>query len=521
MKKIILYILLLATSLTSCEKFLVETPRNQQNSSDYFKTENDFVLAINGAYAALRDIYSSKSSWTMGEMRSDNTHYDYKPSDAALAVTQRNDAANFLNDQFSTQTSDKWNRAYTTISRANAILDQVDNGVLSPDKKGGFIGQAKFLRALAYWELVRYYGGAPVYLHLIKNPAEINIPRSTVQQVYEVIIADANDAIAQLAGPAFPQTGVATKGAALTLLADVYITQKKFAEAESLLKQVTQLGYDLMPNYADVFSPSFKNNKESIFEVQYNATLATPQPSNFIYNFIPRMSNSTGITGVNQNTVTDLGGFNTPTDDLINSFESGDKRLPASIAIAEGSFNASDDFTPSSNNPGAAVKNIVGYVPPPGLTGRPFARKFLHPHTLPNQTNNNWPVYRYAEVLLMLAEALNEQNKSGDALSWLNKVRDRAFGAGVSPITATDQETLRSIILKERRVELAFENKRWLDLVRTGNAITVMKNFGTALKAKYSYLPANSFNVTENSLLFPIPYTEIELNSQLKQNPGY
>lgn len=515
MKKTIFYISILLVSLSSCKKFLVESPRTAQNSIDFFKNENDFNLAVNGAYAALRDIYGSKSAWVMGEMRSDNTHYDYKPSDAALAVVQRNDVANFLNDRFNAQTSDKWVRAYVVISRANAILDQIDGASFSADSKRKITGQARFLRALAYFELVRYYGEVPVYIHLIKNTEDIYVRKSTVQQVYDLIIADTKEAIEKLDAPAFPQTGVATKGAALTLLADAYMTQKRFSEAEPLLKQVTQLGYELMPDYADVFSPSFKNNKESVFEIQYNAALATPQASNFIYNFIPRMSNSTGITGLNQNTITDLGGFNTPTQDLINSFETDDKRLPASIAIAEGSWNSSNDFVPSSNTAGAAVKNIVGYTPPAGKIGRPFSKKFLYPHTLPNQTNNNWPVYRYAEVLLLLAEALNEQNKGGEALPYLNAVRDRAFGAGVSPVTSVDQEELRTIILHERRVELAFENKRWIDLVRTGNTITVMTQYGNAMKAAFSYLPPNSYIVTDKSLLFPIPYTEIELNPLL------
>ncbi|HEY8968522.1 MAG TPA: RagB/SusD family nutrient uptake outer membrane protein, partial [Puia sp.] len=142
-------------------------------------------------------------------------------------------------------------------------------------------------------------------------------------------------------------------------------------------------------------------------------------------------------------------------------------------------------------------------------------------HTLPNQTNDNWPGYRYAEVLLLLAEALNEQNKTAEALPLLNKVRDRAFGTGVSPITTTNQTTLRNIILHERRVELAFENKRWIDLVRTGNAVQVMNAYGAAMKAQFPYLPANAFNVTENSTLFPVPFTERELNTQLDQNPGY
>lgn len=516
MKKFFIYFTVL--SLFSCKKFLVETPPTALSTSEFFKTEADFNLAVNGAYAGLRSVYGSKSAWTMGEMRSDNTHYDYKPSDAALAVTQRYDVANFVNDQFSGQTSDKWNTAYVAIARTNAIVDQIEGTQFSEASKNSIEGQAKFIRALAYFELVRYYGGVPLTLHIPDNISALGQERASADDVYNQIIADATDAVSKLDPPTFPQSGRATKGSALTLLADVYMTRKKYADAEPLLKQVTQMNYQLLPNYADVFDPAKKITNESVFEIQYNANLAQPQSSNFIYNFIPRMSNSTGITGLNQNTITDLGGFNTPTRDLINSYEAGDKRLDASIAIAEGSFNSSYDFVPSSNNAGAAVKSIVGYVPPPGKVGRPFARKFLHAHSQPNQTNDNWPVYRYSEVFLLLAESLNEQGKSTEALTYLNQVRARA---GLAPSNETNQVALRDVILHERRVELAFENKRWLDLVRTGKAIEIMTAYGNAMKALYSYLPANSYQVDQNKLLFPVPYSEILVNPLLTQNPGY
>ncbi|SIN64259.1 RagB/SusD family nutrient uptake outer membrane protein [Chitinophaga niabensis] len=517
MKKILIPVFIFLF-FCSCDKFLVENPRTSLSTSEFFKTESDFNLAVNGAYAALRGMYGSRSAWTMGEMRSDNTHYDYKPSDAALAITQRNDVANFMNDQFSAQTSDKWNTAYVTISRANAIIDQIAAAKFSDSSKNAIEGQAKFMRALSYFELVRFYGDVPLYLHVVNSTADVTKARTSKQEVYDQIIADARDASDKLRVPVFPQTGRATKGSALTLLADVYITLKRFADAEPLLKQVTQLNYQLMPNYADAFDPAKKINIESIFEIQYNASLAVPQASEFIYNFIPRMSNSTGITGLNQNTITDLGGFNTPTQDLISTYEAGDKRLDASIAIAEGSFNASNDFVPSVNTAGGAVKSIVGYTAPAGKVGRPFPRKYLHTHTQPRQTNDNWPVYRYAEVLLMLAECLNELNRSAEALPYLKQVRERA---GLAASSETNQVALRAIILHERRVELAFENKRWLDLVRTGNAVSVMKAYGIAIKALYTYLPANSYNVDENSLLFPIPYAEMQLNPLLTQNKGY
>jgi tetratricopeptide (TPR) repeat protein len=511
MKKNIIYILVSVMALTSCKKFLDEAPRTTENVVNFFKNENDFNLALDGAYAAVRGIYGSKSAWVMGEMRSDNTHYDYKPSDQALAVVQRYNVADFTDDQFNTQASPKWVTCYVAVSRTNAILDHMDGADFSQASKDKITGETKFLRALAYFELVRYYGDVPLYTHSIDNRLESYVARTPVADVYSQIVSDATDAAQKLAAPAFPQSGRVTKGAALTLLADVYITQKNFAAAEPLLKQVVQMGYTLFPNYADVYLIANKNSKESIFEIQYSAAI-TGQNSSFIYNFIPRMSNSTVVTGTNQNTVTDLGGFNTPTQDLINSYEPADKRLDASIAVAEGTFNSSDDFTAT------AVKSIVGYTAPVGKTGRPFTKKYLHTHALAGQTDDNWPVYRYAEVLLLLAESLNEQGKSAEALTWLNQVRTRA---GLAVSTETNQAALRTVILHERRVELAFENKRWPDLLRTGNAIPVMTAFGVKQKQLYSYLVPDSYNITQDRLLFPVPYSEMQLNAKLVQNHGY
>lgn len=512
MQKNICYILVLLM-LSSCEKFLDEKPRTSVSTSGFYKTEEDFNLALNGAYASVRGIYGSKSAWIMGEMRSDNAHYDYKPSDQALAVVQRYDVADFIDDRFNTQTAEKWYACFAAIAKVNGLLDQIDAATFDAGKKSIIKGEAQFLRALAYFELVRYYGGVPLYVHAVQNREETYLPRAAAEEVYGLVISDAKAAADQLAAPAgFPQTGRATKGAALTLLADVYVTLKRFEEAEPLLRQVTQMGYSLHPVYADAFALSKKNGIESVFEIQYDANLATPQASNFIYNFIPRMANSAVVTGPGQNTITNLGGFNTPTQDLLESYEQGDERLAGSFAVAEGTFNGSDDFTAS------AVKPVAGYAPAPGKVGRPFTTKFLHTHTIANQTNDNWPVYRYAEVLLLLAECLNEQGKGGEALPYLNEVRDRAE---LDDVTETGQEMLRAIILHERQKELAFENKRWLDLVRTGNAQTVMNAFGIKQQQRYNYLLPATYNVTTERLLFPIPHAEMLLNAQLRQNPGY
>lgn len=518
MKKIISLILVIFSLVQiSCKKFLDETDRNRISLNSYFKTQNDYDLAVNGAYAQLRGLYNNKSAWSMGEMRSDNTHYDYKSSDQAVATTNRNNIADFLDDKYNNQTPPKWNAAFGAISAANIVIDHIDDIKLAEANRNTILGQVKFIRALAYFDLVRFYGGVPIYKRAPLTREETYVPRATAQEVYDLIIADATDAIAKLAATTFPQTGRATKGAALTLLGDVYLTLKKYDLAESTLKQVTTMGYSLFPKYSDAFELNNKNGRESIFEIQTNTSLAVPQAMTeaSVYNFIPRMTNTTIVTGVNYNNVTTVGGYNTPTQDLINAYESGDLRLDASIAIAEGSFNASDDFTAT------AVKSALNYTPPAGKVGRPFPKKFLHTHTIGNQTNDDWPVYRYSEVLLLLAESLNEQGKSGEALPYLNTVRARAFGDATHNISSTDKATLQTAILQERRVELAFENKRWLDLVRTGKAITVMTAFGVKQKAQYSYLLPGSYNVTQDRLLFPIPNAEILLNDKLTQNPGY
>lgn len=518
MKKISCYILVtLSLAATSCKKFLSENDPNRTTLGSYFKNQNDFDLAVNGAYNQLRGLYNNKSAWVMGEMRSDNTHYDYKSSDQAVATVNRYNVADFLDDKYNNQTPGKWNAGFNAISAVNVIMDHIDDIQLSESARNSIVGQVKFIRALAYFDLVRFYGGLPIYKRAPLTREETYIPRASVQEVYDLIVADATDAAAKLSATTFPQTGRATKGAALTLLGDVYLSLKKYDQAEAALKQVTAMGYSLFQNYGDAFQLNNKNGKESIFEIQFNTGLAIPQANvdASVYNFLPRMANTTVVTGVNYNSITNTGGFNTPTQDLISAFEAGDQRLDASIAIAEGTFNATDDFTAT------AVKSAVNYTPPAGKVGRPFPKKFLHAHTIGNQTNDNWPVYRYSEVLLLLAESLNQQGKSGEALTYLNMVRQRAFGDALHNITTTDQTALQTVLLKERRVELAFENKRWLDLVRTGNAITVMNDFGVKQKAQYSYLQSGSYNVTQNRLLFPIPNAEMLLNDKLTQNPGY
>jgi hypothetical protein len=508
MKRKLYISLLLLGMMSSCsESFLELSPESSITDGTFFKEQSHFEQALVGAYAGLRGIKGSRSAYVMGEMRSDNTFYEYNSTDRGVQYINMELADGFLDDASSNVTNEMYNNAYSVISRTNSILSNIPKVQLAQAVSDRIVGEAKFIRALAYFDLVRFYGGVPLYLDLVKGVEDAYLQRSTVEQVYAAIEADLTDAIAKLAAPTFPQVGKATKGAAKMLLGDVYLTQKKYAPAEAQLKDIMGMGYDLLPDYASVFALNNKNSRESIFEVQYQQG-NQGQNSSMVYAFLPITDNASMLTGTVGRV--SAGGWNVPTQEMIDTYEASDARLPGSISIIEGTG-------PVGALVIDAVKSPVGYKPTPGKRSYNFVNKYLHPHSLINNTDDNVPVYRFSEALLALAEALNEQDKGAAALEYLNRVRKRA---GLTAVTVTAKDQLREIIIHERRVELAFENKRWFDLLRTNKAIEVMTKNGEYLKKLYPVIPGNSYNVTAERLLFPIPLREIQIAS-LEQNKGY
>lgn len=506
-------IVVLALIASSCKKSFIDiTPESSYTDANYYQTDGQFKQAVTAAYAPLRDVLNN--DFLISEMRSDNTFYQSILSNRGTAYVYRENLSDLTDASTNSYTASEWQYLYQGISRANIVISRLKTAVAVPAASvKNYDGQAKFIRALNYFKLVRLFGGVPLFLDEVKTPSDAFLPRSSTDDVYKQIVSDATDAVNELSAPAkFPQTGEATKGSATVLLADVYVYQKKWAEAEALLNTLPAMGYVLNANYADAFLPASKNGKESLFEVQYldgTVTGATPDPLTFY--FLPRATTTTLLTGVAINNST-TGGLNTPTPDLIGTYETGDKRLDASIGITEGTYSASDIFTYS------AIKSVVGYTTAPaGKVAVPYIKKYLHsPVSAVSGSADDFPIYRYSEALLLLAEAQNEQGKS--PLTALNAVRIRA---GLPVTTATGQAALRDVILHERRVELAFENKRWHDLVRTGNAITVLNAFGAKLKTQFTYLPTGSRILSANRLLLPLPQAEVGLNTQLTQNPGY
>ena len=488
MRNKIILLLISIFFLTSCDESFLEVPSKTALSTPvYFKTQSDFEQAINAAYAPLRNIYSGSSgAWAMGELRSDNTTYKFNPNDRG--TIQPEYIADFLEDNTNGVLPNKYSNNYAIIARTNQILDLIDDVDFDESVKDNIKGQAYFLRAFSYFDLVQYFGSVPLHLKPANTLDETALPRSSVDDIYSQIISDATLASDLLPNKATQELGRATSGSAKTLLGNVYIIQKKWSDAETVLKGIS--GYSLLPNYADVFDPVMKNNSESIFEVQFKQG-TEGFASNFFYTFLVQPISAEEIsvvTGIPEVART-IEGYNIPTPDIIGAYESNDLRKDASI----------------------------GYITASGVS-YPYIKKYAHAHGLTGNMDDDWPVYRYSEVLLFLAEALNEQNKTTEALTYLNQVRTRA---GLENSSAVGQSDLRDAIMEERRIELAFENKRWLDLVRTDQADTVMKSYGERVKSNPQayYFPdgitVSSSSYTNINLLFPIPASEVALNPNL------
>jgi hypothetical protein len=420
----------------------------------------------------------------------------------------------FLDDEENTlHTGARYDEDYNGIARCNTILSRIDGIEFSDEAtKNHLLAETYFLRAFFYYDLVQHFGGVPLYLVEVTSEDGAFSPRSSVDEVYAQIIADLTGAIPNLeVAASFPQPGRATKGAAKMLLAYVYMSKPNpdYSGAEDELVDITDMNYGLLDDYAEVFNPANKNHKESIFEIQYLEGDAG-QENDYIWRMIPKMDNTKNLLGIEStNYANPPGGFNVPTQEMVDSYEEDDLRLNASIAIAEG-VKSGDNFGFET-----LYEDVRGYTPTEGKQWYYFVKKYFHPpYAKAFNSGDNWPVFRYSDALLLLAECLVEQDRANEALPYLNQVRSRA---GLGSVAFATKEN----IANERRHELAFENHRWPDLVRTGQTIEVMSAFGETMKNLYGWILPSAFNVTEDRFIYPIPYRELQINSELNQNPGY
>lgn len=481
----------------SCkDDFLNTTDPTRIGRDLFYKNQTQFDQALNGVYGQLQTI--TNSAYLQQEFISDNTTLDFNPLD-------RGGAAGWEAFEFSTvnqgngEINALWVNHYSTLYNINFALEKLVAATFDATAKGAIEGQLKFLRAYHYFNLTRYFGDVVLATKTLSDPNEaFDLIRSPQADIYKQIELDLTDAVKVLPAT-YPanQRGKVTKGAALTLLGKVYLTRKNYAAAATALKEVSGLGYALNADYKDNFDPAKKNGPESIFEVQYQGGNDLGEQSNFAYVFAPRLSGA-AITGFANTTPL---GRNIPTNDLINAYETGDLRKAISLK--------------TSYTSGANTINI------------PYITKYTYPHTITGRTDNNWPVLRYADALLMLAEATNETGGTDEALISLNKVRKRA---GLAELTGLSKDDLREAIFKERRVELAFENQRWFDLQRTLTPVQLaafMNAHGAKEKANPTVQRGGiafnnlDYDYSEFEYILPIPAPQILINSKLTQNNGY
>jgi len=491
-------IVILAFSTSCSEDFLDIEPETDVSLDNFYKSASDFEQAIIGTYAPLQDIYAE--DWEMTELRSDNTYFSFDIANRGTQTTE--DLATFTVETNNETVRNKWANNFLIISRANQILSAINEVDIEDSDRNLYSGEAHFLRGLAYFDLLKNFGGVPLYLEPPTSFEATFKQRATYEEVLQQSISDAQAAASELPSYGEQVLGRATSEAAYTLLADIFISQDRWSDAESALNNVLNSGHNLLPDYSNIFSPGNEGNAEIIFEVNYLDGTSQDLASTFPYQFLPELADPSVITGVAPAARNGGGSFNVPTPELLSAYEDpeNDKRFAASIAFYSG------------------ASPLVGIT----YDSTPYINKYQHPHSIPNETGQNWIIYRYAEVLLMMSEALVEQGRGGEALNYINQVRTRA---GLTPLASVDKDA----VLNERRIELAFENKRWYDLVRTGRAVSTMNAFGNNVKNNPSdyYYPEGSgvvdaaFNVSEMHLVYPIPASEIIINPELEQNTGY
>jgi hypothetical protein len=479
MKKIIAILIIAPLMLLSaCKKSFIErSPISTVSTDVLYKTDKDFKDALVGIYGGYQAEY--QNMWLYGDMRGDDS-WDELVKGTAAAMD------NFTINNDDGVINGTWRNYYNIINRANMLLfkiEEADPAIVT--NRNIYISEAKFLRALAYFNLVRIFGDVPVVTTPISIEEAYKSARIPVSQVYENVIVkdlvEAEDVLpAKYSGA---DLGRATNGAVKALLGKVFLTIKDFVKAEAKLQELTTMGYALLPKYTDLFDyTKDEHHSEYIFDIEYEQGMG--EGNCFTTNFTPKnppLASYYGVTG-GQN------GFNNPPRSLFAIFPDGDLRKD--ITAADGFTDAGGEFhklIPSSNDV------------------QTFTKKYMVQLLASCDGRANWKVIRYADVLLMYAEALNENGKTIEALTEMNKVRVRA---GVAEYQDLTQSETREAIYLERRLELAFEGHRWFDLVRTGRALEVMAPFG----------------MKDYMTVFPLPLSQIQLindPSILPQNPGY
>jgi hypothetical protein len=469
--------LLIVLPIQSCDDILDKEPLSRLTDNDIgeegITTAAQAEAFLSGAYADFYGEYFMLDYFVIGDAQSDN------------AYAGADNPANFQIDEYTIEAVNSniardWRYLYSTIAKCNTILDNVGDitdPALTETRKQEILGEASFIRAFMYFELVRQFGEVPLLVNEIaeidlNKLDEIYLSRSPVSEVYAQIITDLEEALATVRVTA-PDKGYATRGAVNALLAKVYATIEPhdWDKVKQYCDAVISEGYALLPEYDQLWDLSQENSSESIFEIN-------------CYGW-----DTGGNWGVYMFDGTDWKKFNTPTNDLVNAYDDeGDMiRKNSNIRFEDVTGKWPDRYWP--------------------LTTYPLINKYRD-----FNGTQNFILFRLAEILLLKAEALNELGEVDGAAELVDQIRARV---DLDPTPASTQAEMRLAIEKERRLELAFEGHRWHDLKRTGRAIEVMNALKDGNGNSLGYA------LDEDRLLWPIPQAERDKNDKLTQNEAY
>lgn len=473
--------------LNSCDEFIDKEPEDLIATGSFYSTPNELAFAVNGVYSLQRDIYGDHLWYLMQESRSDNVGMVPSNADGALNIFQEESSNNIL--------SLFWTRLYILINNANTIIEKA-NDITSNNSQeelliARVVGEAKFLRALSYFHLTTTWGGVPLRTLPTSDFDNAAIPKSSQADVFEFIISDLKAAAESLpnnySGDIFNEVGRATKFAAQALLGKVYLQSGNSQAASDALANIIGQ-YELLTNFKDIYAAGNDNHAESIFEVGFNPSSLTVMVFNNFF-LSTEIAAELGVAS---------GGYGQvpiyfPTEDLMGIYENNDLRAEASFSEFDG----------------------VAYI-----------SKFIDLSATAEGSDINWIILRYADVLLMKAEADGESTASYELI---NQVRRRGFGQDpMTPdatidIDASTPGTFFEKLQLERRREFAFEEQRWIDLLRfpESETISIINNYLATEYADYDnydlVTPVDSHN-----LVYPIPALEVTIsNKVVTQNPGY
>ncbi len=483
-KAISLFFLVSFVSLSSCTKFLTEDLKGEFSSDTYYKNQTQAIQAINGVYNAISFTSSENDIWVFGDVASDDAVKGGTPGDQA-EITYIDE---FTADASNGIIINYWRFAYEAVARANNVIARVPDIPMDEVLKKRIIGEAKFIRAYTYFNLVNIFGPVPLKLLPQLTQEAIHVPLSTTATIYQQIEKDLTDAVSVLPESYLStDKGRVTRGAALAMLGKVSLYQDKWTTAIDYFHRVDNMGiYGLLPDYADNFRLAFENSKESIFEIQHLSGQNPGEGSGLNQWFGPAPRGYY---------------FNAPTQVLVDAFEKTetgevDPRLDASIGREGQTWLNGEPFDINWST-------ATGYL----------TKKHQQPISeLPISGDGglNYIYIRYADVLLMKAEAFIENNQADSAKANLNKVRQRARASynGTAPadlladITSTDNNQIRDAIRRERRVEMAQEFHRYFDLMRWGKTVAE-----EALGEHFKY---------GTKRYLPLPQAEIDANQGIK-----